>query len=110
MAYLTVVLPAYCRCSSIARVNHVVFKFGRLLRRYLAARLDPAAPVVPLQYQPALQAYPPLPERPLQNWPEANRLVGDIGGWRVYANEPWEQPKSQSDAPVIQGGAAHADH
>lgn len=72
--------------------------------------LDPAAPVAPLHYQPALQAYPPLPERPLQNWPEANRLVGDIGGWRVYANEPWEQPKSLSDAPVIQGGAAHADH
>lgn len=70
--------------------------------------LDPAAPIVPLRYQPVLHAYPPLPERPLQSWPEANRLVGVIGGWRVYANEPWEKSKPQSGVPVKQGGATHA--
>jgi hypothetical protein len=72
--------------------------------------LDAAAPTAPLIYQPALHAYPPLPERPQQNWPEANRVVGEIGGWRVYANEPWEQPKTQSAAPVKQEGASHAHH
>ena len=72
--------------------------------------LDPAAPIAPLIYQPALKAYPPLPELPPQSWPEANRLVGEIGGWRVYANEPWEQPKTQPEAPAKQEGASHADH
>lgn len=69
--------------------------------------LDPAAPIAPLLYQPALQAYPPLPERPLQSWPKANQRVSEIGGWRTYASEPWEASRTQSDAPVKQGGASH---
>ena len=72
--------------------------------------LDPAAPTLPVVYQPALAGYPPLPERPLQNWPEANRVVGEIGGWRVYANEPWEPARPEAEPPLQQGGAEHVHH
>ena len=41
-------------------------------------------------------------DEPLQDWREANRRVGEIGGWRTYLRE--SQPGSEG------AGSEHAQH
>lgn len=57
------------------------------------------APVPPARHQPVLDGRPPLPATALP-WPEANAIVGRIGGWRAYARE------AQGDPPAAQAPAA----
>ncbi|MNF81231.1 hypothetical protein D3C84_634940 [compost metagenome] len=64
----------------------------------LADPLDAEAATPALDYQSPLSAYQGLADEPPQDWREANELVGRIGGWRTYAQEPWEQPAA-ADAP-----------
>jgi hypothetical protein len=45
-----------------------------------------------LEYQSAFEGYQAYSDAEIQNWPEANQLVDEIGGWRVYAREPYEKP------------------
>lgn len=53
--------------------------------------LDAGAATSALHYQSPLKAYQGFSEQPLHNWREANDLVGRIGGWRTYAQEPYSQ-------------------
>ena len=69
--------------------------------------LDAEAATPALDYQSPLNAYPGLADEPPQDWREANDLVGRIGGWRTYAQEPWEQPAA-ADAP--NEPSQHGDH
>ncbi|MDO9618799.1 MAG: hypothetical protein Q7J43_14110 [Pseudomonas sp.] len=53
--------------------------------------LDAQAATPAVHYQSPLKAYQGFSEQPLHNWREANELVGRIGGWRTYAQEPYAQ-------------------
>jgi hypothetical protein len=74
--------------------------------------LDSTAATMALDYQSPLKAYQGFREQPLQNWREANDLVGRIGGWRTYAMEPWEQPSDSAPAPsaIPMGDNPHDHH
>lgn len=74
--------------------------------------LDGAAATKALDYQSPLKTYQGFREQPLQNWREANDLVGRIGGWRIYAMEPWEQPSNNAPAPSVMpmGNDPHSHH
>jgi hypothetical protein len=54
--------------------------------------LDAAAPAPALSYQSPLEHYQGWREQPIASWREANELVGRIGGWRTYAQEPYSEP------------------
>lgn len=54
--------------------------------------LDADAPSPALPYQSPLEHYQGWQELPLESWREANELVGQIGGWRTYAQEPYNEP------------------
>lgn len=61
--------------------------------------LDAQATTAALHYQSPLKAYQGFSEQSLHNWREANELVGRIGGWRTYAQEPYAQePEEQQSA------------
>lgn len=71
--------------------------------------LDAEAATPALDYQSPLNNYRGLGDEPMHNWREANELVGRIGGWRTYAQEPWEQPAEQQ-APAEPGAGGQHDH
>lgn len=58
--------------------------------------LDAQAATPAVHYQSPLKAYQGFSEQPLHNWREANDLVGRIGGWRTYAQEPYTQEPGES--------------
>ena len=59
--------------------------------------LDAQATTPALHYQSPLRAYQGFTEQPLHDWREANDLVGRIGGWRTYAQEPYvHEPNTQT--------------
>lgn len=73
--------------------------------------LDAEATTPALDYQSPLGPYQRLGDQQLQDWREANELVGRIGGWRTYAQEPWAQPAdSAAEAPAETAGANHDAH
>lgn len=43
------------------------------------------------EYRSPLRAYQPFEDADLKDWKEANDRVGEIGGWRVYSREPFEE-------------------
>jgi hypothetical protein len=61
--------------------------------------LDAGAPAPQLSYQSPLEHYQGWRDQPLESWREANELVGRIGGWRTYAQEPYSEP-AQAEAPA----------
>ncbi|WP_341237741.1 hypothetical protein [uncultured Limnobacter sp.] len=67
-----------------------------LLAMALPAHAETAAPQ--LEYQSAFEAYQPYNDPEIKNWPNANQLVDEIGGWRVYAREPYE--KTENSKPT----------
>ena len=78
-----------------------------------AAQPDPLnaqAHTPALEYQSPLSGYQPYSEPPLQNWREANDLVGRIGGWRTYAQEPWEAQPAESLDTEKQPAAQPMEH
>lgn len=74
--------------------------------------LNSEAATPALNYQSPLKTYQGFSEQPLHDWREANELVGRIGGWRTYAQEPWEQPSDSASAPAEKpmGGSPHGHH
>ena len=68
---------------------------------------DVQAATPALHYQSPLKAYQGFSEQPLHNWHEANELVGRIGGWRTYAQEPWESPPAE---PAVEPSAKEQHH
>lgn len=64
--------------------------------------LDAQAATPALHYQSPLKAYQGFSEQPLHNWREANDLVGRIGGWRTYAQEPYTQEPYTQEIPTQQ--------
>ncbi|HZX18123.1 MAG TPA: hypothetical protein VFF22_14830 [Pseudomonas sp.] len=64
--------------------------------------LDAQATTPAVHYQSPLKAYQGFSEQPLHDWREANDLVGRIGGWRTYAQEPYAQESDTQEAPVQQ--------
>lgn len=74
--------------------------------------LDAQAATPALHYQSPLKAYQGFSEQPLHNWREANDLVGRIGGWRTYAQEPYTQqiPAQQPAEPPAKAMESHHGH
>lgn len=74
--------------------------------------LDAQAVTPALHYQSPLKAYQVYSEQPLHNWREANDLVGRIGGWRSYAQEPYTQEtlSQQPSEPPTKPMEQHHDH
>jgi len=81
--------------------------------------LDAGAPAHALSYQSPLEHYQGWRDQPLESWRDANELVGRIGGWRTYAQEPYaeqpyveeavpEQPTRPAAAPGAEGSLAPA--
>lgn len=56
-----------------------------------------------LEYQSAFEGYQAYSDAEIQNWPKVNQLVDEIGGWRVYAREPYEK---SADKPADSKEAA----
>lgn len=74
--------------------------------------LDAQAATPAVHYQSPLKAYQGFSEQPLHNWREANDLVGRIGGWRTYAQEPYTQaiPAQQPAEPSAKPMELHHGH
>lgn len=78
------------------------FPFALLLSA-LALPAHAESAVQALEYRSAFEGYKAYSDSEIQNWPKANELVEEIGGWRVYAREPYEdkakeQPTSAKEA------------
>jgi len=56
-----------------------------------------------LEYRSVFEGYQAYSDPEIQNWPQANQLVDEIGGWRVYAREPYEDKKQDKaeDNPAV---------
>lgn len=69
--------------------------------------LDAQAATPAVHYQSPLKTYQGFSEQPLQDWREANELVGRIGGWRTYAQEPYTEEVSAQQAtdPAVESPA-----
>lgn len=73
------------------------FLFAPLLLAFaLPANAEQA--VQELEYQSAFEGYQAYSDSEIQNWPKANQLVDEIGGWRVYAREPYEDKAKDEPA------------
>lgn len=78
--------------------------------------LNAEAATPALDYQSPLNTYQSLGDQSLQDWREANKLVGRIGGWRTYAQEPyaqepWAQPADNAaEAPAQPAEVNHDGH
>lgn len=66
--------------------------------------LDAQARVPAALHRSAFAGYRRLADEPARDWPEANRTVNRIGGWRTYAREA-----ARPAAPASVPAAAH-DH
>lgn len=75
-----------------------------LLCMALPAHSETAAQT--LEYQSAFEGYQAYSDPEIQNWPKANELVEEIGGWRVYAREPYESKAENEAAGAVPTGAA----
>lgn len=73
-----------------------------------AAAQKPTLPTQ-LQYSSAVGAYKAYADQPVQSWRDANDRVGQIGGWKAYAQEiKTGEPASLKDAsPDDQPHAGH---
>ncbi len=60
-----------------------------------------------LEYRSAFEGYQAYSDSEIQNWPKANQLVDEIGGWRVYAREPYED--KAKDKPAVSREATQPD-
>ena len=57
----------------------------------------PPKPIVGLPYRSATDLHRSYEEVTLQDWKSANDRVGEIGGWRVYANEAYQANKRMAE-------------
>ena len=62
----------------------------------LSERITPK-PAIDLSHQSATSIHRSYEEVTLQNWKAANDRVGEIGGWRVYANEAYQANKKLAE-------------
>ena len=74
------------------------FLFAPLLLAF-ASSANAEQTVQELEYRSAFEGYQAYSDSEIQNWPKANQLVDEIGGWRVYAREPYED--KEKDKPAV---------
>ena len=67
--------------------------------------LDPVAAVPPPTAPSTLARYRPWSDTPPTPWPEAQRTVQRIGGWRAYLREA-QQPEAPASAASANGKPA----
>lgn len=58
-------------------------------------------------FTPSFKPYQGWRDEPLQDWREANRRVGEIGGWRTYLREA---PPGGNVEVTVRKPAGHAGH
>ena len=59
----------------------------------LAWPVHAKTPAQELEYESVFEGYQAYSDPEIQNWPKVNQLVEEIGGWSVYAREPYEEKK-----------------
>ena len=69
-----------------------------LLLSALALPLHAEPAMQALEYRSVFEGYQAYSDSEIQNWPKANQLVDEIGGWRVYAREPYEDKTKDEPA------------
>src|SRR5690606_12288143 len=85
----------YHRQSRIFQCTGLFAVFINMNMALADDRSEPSTrPVEPSsQWQSAFADYDAFEAQPVLSWPMLNRRVGDIGGWRTYAMEPYvEKP------------------
>lgn len=78
-----------------------------LLALALPAQAEPA--VQEIEYRSVFEGYQAYSDPEIQNWPKANQLVEEIGGWRVYAREPHEDQDKPASSKAPAKSKVH-DH
>ena len=82
------------------------FLFAPLLLAF-ASSANAEQAVQELEYRSAFEGYQAYSDSEIQNWPKANQLVDEIGGWRVYAREPYEDKTKGEPAESKQATQPH---
>lgn len=85
------------------------FLFAPLLLAF-ASSANAEQTVQELDYQSAFEGYQAYSDSEIQNWPKANQLVDEIGGWRVYAREPYEDPEKDKPASAQDPSKTQSHH
>ncbi len=83
------------------------FLFAPLLLAF-ALSANAEQTVQELEYRSAFEGYQAYSDSEIQNWPKANQLVDEIGGWRVYAREPYADPEKDKPASAQESGKPHS--
>ncbi len=65
------------------------------------APADSQLPVPEIHYNSSFQGYQPFADPTVGNWKTLNKTVGEVGGWKAYAQEAREPDTS---APRPHGG------
>jgi hypothetical protein len=63
-----------------------------------------------LHYESAFEGYQAYSNPEIKDWSGVNQLVGEIGGWRVYAREPHVVKPAQSTVDVPEASPSAAQH
>ena len=63
----------------------------------MAPKIKTPKPIVGLSHQSATNLHRAYKEITLQDWKAANERVGEIGGWRTYANEAYQANKKMAE-------------
>ncbi|MAM89837.1 MAG: hypothetical protein CME36_21260 [unclassified Hahellaceae] len=58
-------------------------------------------------WKPVFADYEAFNEQPVLSWERLNERVGEIGGWRVYAMEPYEDDEEMSSEEMPSDGGDH---
>ncbi|GAA3947358.1 hypothetical protein [Allohahella marinimesophila] len=73
------------------------------------------APSVPIEIVPEWESvfsdYEAFETQPVLSWPRLNRRVAEIGGWRTYAMEPYEDEAAEAEpSEERHDNADHSGH
>lgn len=103
-------------------VHNTVIKASAFALGLMASMVAGAQPAsvnntgAPETYRSAFEGYQVFSNDKVANWKDANDTVGEIGGWRVYAQEargderkaPDQAPQQGQQRPPAGGSAAPA--
>lgn len=63
------------------------------------------------QWESVFSTYQPFTDQPILSWQRLNDRVKEIGGWRTYAMEPYEDESSEAEqAPARSTAPDHTSH
>lgn len=82
-----------------------IFSLGVMAMHPAQADAHTTTAVSALGYESALTDYKSLDGSERTGWKESNETVGEIGGWRVYANEAYKANQAEANADSADNAA-----